>query len=263
MNKAVFLFLFFLLFATFPSTVQAQTGTQALKDLDKTFTAFQYREVLKKGRFYLGEPYIQKKDSLAIYTYMLNAAYAIQDTSQARQFILTILKINPQYNMNPATTSPKIIELFDSVKAQHPAFPKETSTVKKPAILDTVFVHTGLSPGTTIATLILPGSGHWFRGYSKEGYIRGGISLALLTSTIYSVIHTRQLEIDYLKETRATEMNDRYNTYNTNYKWRNALFAAYIGWSIYNLFDLSEKIPALSIDAHSKSLSAHIRIPLN
>ena len=244
------------------SGVQAQNRQNALNDLEKTFTAFKYKEVLKKGRFYLGEPYTQRQDSLAIYTYMLNAAYALHDTTQARQYITSILKINPTYRMSPETTSPKIIELFETVKKQQPVFPRNTPNHfnNKP---DTVFTTRGLTPGQIFSTIVLPGSGHWLAGDKESAYFHGGISILLMTAGIYSIYHTQQTEKAYLEETIATQMENRYKTYNTAYKWRNTLITAYLAWGIYNILDLSHKIPRLNVQATQRRLALQLSVPIH
>ncbi|HED10549.1 MAG TPA: hypothetical protein ENJ10_07655 [Caldithrix abyssi] len=240
-------------------SLQAQSAQKALDELDRDFSRFSYREVLKKGEYFLGEAYISQKDSLAIYTYLLNAAYALQDTARARNYINRILDINHDYSMDAKTTSPKIIELFEMVKKQRPRYPKATPPAEEEA---TFALKQNPTPAMVLSTLVLPGSGHWQANMKPDAYYKSAVSSAWLASIVITSIRTRQLEEDYLSVSQSSAFADKYSSYNRMYKSRNILIAGYIIWGIYNIFDLSRSMPVLQVKSPPGSLSLGIKIPL-
>ncbi len=259
MNILIKRMLILLLLSAPGISLQAQSAQKVLDELDRNFSRFAYKEVLKKGEYYLGEAYITQKDSLAIYTYLLNAAYALQDTARARVYINRILDINHDYSMDAKTTSPKIIELFEMVKKKRPRYPKAVS----PRQADTqVTAKQYPAPELILSTLLLPGSGHWQAGMKPAAYYKSALSSAWLISIVAVSLRTIQLEEDYLSATQSPDFNDKYTLYNQTYKGRNVLIAGYVLWGIYNVFDLSHSMPALQIKSSPRSFSLGMQIPL-
>ncbi len=241
-------------------SLRAQSGQKALNDLEREFSKFAYEKVIKKGEYYLGESYINQKDSLAIYTYLLNAAYALQDTSRARRYINGILDINGNYSMDAKTTSPKIIELFEMVKKQRPRYPGPEK--KSPPAKSAVIRGPSAGPGLFLSTLALPGSGHWQAGLKPEAYYKTGISGALLTALLYTTVQAARLEKSYLSASLSGEFEARYADYNRMYKSRNFLIGAYVAWGLYNVFDLAESMPGLHITNTGERISLGLNIRL-
>ncbi len=259
MNTLVKRMLIVLLLSAPGFALLAQSAQKALDELDRDFSRFAYQQVLKKGEYYLGEAYITQKDSLAIYTYLLNAAYALQDTARARIYINHILDIKHDYSMDARTTSPKIIELFEMVKKQRPRYPEAVPPTPTETV---VTVRQNPAPEMILSTLLLPGSGHWQADMKPAAYYKSAVSTAWLASIVVTTLRASQLEKDYLSVSKPSAFDDKYTRYNQMYKTRNILIAGYLIWGLYNVFDLSQSMPALRIKSASESLSLGVQITL-
>ena len=243
-KKSVLITILISLFFTFLSAY-AQNIKQQIHSLENDFKDFKYDLVIKKGRFLLGDPYTTKNDSLQIYQFMLSSAYALGDMTQAEQIIKEILSCQPSHSLNPKTTSPKIIELFNSIKRdtetviQNPADNLDKPEKIKPEIK---IVKNAVPPAYTISNVILPGSGQIMTGQKSKGYFHLAASAVLLGGSIYFSIQTSAYHNDYMKAKGDVNYNELYDLYNTSYKWRNTFFIGYGIWSLYSLFDLHNSV---------------------
>jgi len=202
---------------------------------------FQFDDVLKKGRFFLGEPGISRQDSLAIYEYMLNAAYALNDTAQAKAIIDEILNTDPNFQPNPKITSPKIMEFYNWYrKNRKPLFPPKPPGASRDTIPPTQFT-TSVPMWQFGLSALLPGTGEYLRSRNKNALVRSTISVTLLGGMIYTIVETAHREKAYLN---ARENFDAYySQYNRMYKIRSVTIAAYTGWVFWNMYRLLNAKP--------------------
>ncbi len=231
---------------------------EQIKDLDKDFRSFQYKKVIEKGQFLLSDPYVTKEDSLEIYKYMLNAAYALADTAQAKQIIKQIIKCDPEFALNPKDTSPKIIEFFNHVKSQikhHqpivPAVPAQSETPPPGAP-----VYKPLPLRSMMLSVLLPGSGHLHQKLMKKGIRFTAFSVALMGGIAYSSWATVRKRDAYMRAERGADFDRLYGNYNRMYKLRNALIGAFVLWDLYALFDLQKEWQvSLSSEPNGRTIS--------
>ncbi|KAA3617193.1 MAG: hypothetical protein D8M58_03610 [Calditrichaeota bacterium] len=237
MNKLIV----FLLLATFTF---AQDNSKNIKDLEQDFISFDYEKVLQKGRFILADSYTTKSDSLTIFTYMLNSAYALNDTSLAKSIIISILKTDLNHSLNPKKTSPKIIEFFNHVKTEENLFP--TKPVKKDDELNPVRIKKE-TPWISVSSVLLPGSGHLIKGEKQKGYIHSAISVGLMAGIVVSHIKTNDNMDLYHKAKGNANYNALYDDYNSAYKTRSVLIGAYLIWGLYNIFEINNQDQFVSL----------------
>lgn len=227
-----------LLLILLPSILFAQNIKKEIQTLEDDFKSFNYQRVIEKGRFLLSDTFTNREDSLAIYQLMLSSAYALTDTSLARDIILDIIHCEPGYSLNPKETSPKIIELFNYVKNQAQQKTNlELSDSDHRQELPYPFP-SALRPHYALAGMVFPGSGHLLAGKKTRGLVTSGVSAALLGSVIYSIILTDDRRHDYMAARGDVNYDQLYDRYNSDYKTRNLLIITYAVWSLYNLYDL-------------------------
>ncbi len=227
--------LIILAIAFLPCLASAQGISEKLDELEKEFTQFNYEQVLQKGEFLMGDAFAGKQDSLTILTYMLNSAYALNDTSRAKDIIITILQTDAQYRLDPAENSPKIIDFYNFVRSNSNLYPPAQTTEYKPA-----------DPVKTIpgwyytANVLFPGSGFWLDNDKDKGLTYAAISAVLGGSAIYLTLLTNDRKDTYMNARTGANFNSLYDSYNEAYKWRNILITTYIAYSLYSLYDLHE-----------------------
>jgi len=220
------------------TTLNAQDNLQRIKNLEEDFKSFDYEKVLQKGQFLLADAFTSKSDSLTIYTYMLNAAYALNDTTNAKNIIISILKTDINYTLAPQKTSPKIIEFFNYVKTQENLFPKKVDEKKiEPAKQSA----TKKSAWLSVSSILLPGSGHLIKDQSQKGYINTAISVGLISGIILSHKKTIENRDQYIDAKGSANFTSLYDDYNSSYKTRTLLIGTYFIWGLYNLFDFNNK----------------------
>lgn len=236
-------------------SVNGQESNARISDLEHDFKMFEYQKVLDKGSFLLADAFITKNDSMQILTYMLNAAYALNDTTNARAFIETILKADSNHNLDPRDNSPKIIEFYNYIKEQAIVYP----TKNQNELDDNNKQQTRrLSALPFVTTLAFPGSGHIINKDYKKGYIYSSISAVLLSGIIITAIKTDDYHARYFNA-QDGNFSKLYDDYNSVYKTRNILIGAYLALSLYSLFDLAQsQIIVIPEIKQSQNLSLNI-----
>ncbi|HUU04021.1 MAG TPA: tetratricopeptide repeat protein [Myxococcota bacterium] len=91
-------------------------GNLQLKEAKILYDNLQYRDALKKLKTAIRVKGTTRKDIVEIYKYM-GSIYIVQGQKKyaVRAFEL-LLKVSPNYEMNPLLTSPKILNFFNKVK---------------------------------------------------------------------------------------------------------------------------------------------------
>ncbi len=212
--------------------------SKKIQELENDFKSFKYEQVLEKGKFLLSDPYVTKDDSLKIFQYMLNSAYALADTTEARKIIKQIIKCDPQFSLSPIETSPKIIEFFEHVKKQiqenKPLIPSAQQGILQ-------FPYKPVPYATNFLSILLPGSGHLHQKFTKRGLWFTGISAGLITGMVYATIQTEKKRDAYMAAKPKSDFNRLYDDYNRIYRIRNVLWASFIIWDMYVLYDLQKQ----------------------
>lgn len=252
--------LLLIVFSLFVHAFAQQHIERQIQGLDKDFRSFKYKQVIEKGRFLLSDPYVTKKDSLQIYKYMLNAAYALADTNQAKTIIKQIIKCDPEFALNPKETSPKIIEFFEHVKNQirhhTPLIPGQP---EGPEFSPTYNILKPLPNISTAFSILLPGAGHLHQKFIGKGTWFTGISVALISGLGYSVVQTNERRKDYMGARDGANFDRLYKDYNRMYKIRNLLIGAYVLWDVYVLFDL-QKSWEIRLETYGRNKTVSVRL---
>jgi hypothetical protein len=87
-------------------------------------------------------------------------------------------------------------------------------------------------------SLIVPGWGHLHLKNNTKGWILTTASTAILGSMIYFILDANKKENNYLAETNATLIQQKYGDYNSSYKIRNLLIASYAAIWLYSQIDI-------------------------
>jgi len=221
------------------SLVYSQNMEKQIRSLENDFKQFKYRRVIEKGNFLLSDAYTSHNDSLRIYQYMLSSAYAISDTVQAKAIVEHILRTDPRFSLNPKSTSPKIIEFYEYVRKKTLQRQKRNHAQKQQNP-KAVLVFPPLKPQFALASVLLPGSGHYLAGFKSKGAVFSSVSALWLTGAVYAVYVTNNKRNAYLAADRGADFNNLYNAYNQAYKTRNFLLIGYGLWNLYCLYDLNK-----------------------
>jgi len=224
------------------SISHAGVDTLSIETLERKFKSFEYSEVIS-----LSEQLLNRRQSLTeeelirILEMRAVSYYSLGETDSSQNAFLEILEINPAFELDPVKTSPKIIHFFEEVRVIY--LSKQENSMRERQALDSLaaVIQTDTYNqfrGSMLRSLILPGWGHLHSGYSKKGWFLTAISVATLGTAIYFTVDAHSKEEVYLNETDRALIEAKYSDYNSAYKTRNILIAAYAAVWLYSQVDL-------------------------
>ena len=230
-NHYLILYIFFLLIYA----AAAPDNNKILADIDQSYKSFNYDEVIILCQKALQDSSVTNQVTLAvIYRFMGLSYYALGEMGPSYNKFYLLLKLNPQYQLDPAVTPPKILRFFDEIKASM----NQMHSNNVSAIPDTVFIPTGPDKTSIIYSFILPGSGHIREGYQTKGWILTTAALVTLGSSVYYIIETNKREKDYLNAVDKDIIEQEYQKYNDAYRLRNLSLGLFAGIWLYSQIDL-------------------------
>lgn len=241
--KYMIVFLVFILHVF--STAYAQSDSLTVNGIRNKFKSFKYSEVISETEgFITGKKVISKKELLEILNLRAISFYSLGNIKSSLSAFVKILGIDPNFQLNPQTTSPKIIELFEEIRAtfrQDSETPQQPGDFKKPE--STIGKENSPNPkdnfnSAVLKSILLPGWGHLSRGSTTKGWVIGALSLGSLSSAIYFTIDTHSKEEAYLNEINRSLIQSRYDEFNAAYKKRNVFIVAYAAIWLYTQIDL-------------------------
>ncbi len=237
-----FSFLFYLLFFVCP--VIAQQKIQ-VADIRAQYELFEYQKVISLADSVLNHgDTLYSSDIVDIWLLKAQSHYALDQVAEARKCFVELLKIQSDFSPNAEAISPKIISLFNEVKAD---FEKQkTVIVKRPVqIIEPVHreeikykpEHAALYHFAILKSVVLPGWGHLTLEENTKGWVITSAAAVNLTSLVYYVFSTNAKEKRYLNENIPAEIKSKYNEYNSSYKIRNSLIVSFVALWLYAQYD--------------------------
>lgn len=168
--------------------------------------------------------------------YLALAQASLGKEEEARSTMASLVLVNPNFRFQPDEVSPKILELYDTVRIENVRGADQMSHA--PAYLIKTDRHAEL----ILKSITFPGWGQIEAG-EKRGYFWGlGFSAALVGSGVTSYMALKT-HADYLKAYDPTTIESRYHSYNTWYQWRNTLLALTVLTYTVNVLDISFLTP--------------------
>ncbi|MBN2425523.1 MAG: hypothetical protein JXR46_03155 [Calditrichaceae bacterium] len=218
---------------------------QDLSAIKAAFKDFRYDEVISISRqLYASGQIHTEKDSIEILRMKATAHYASGEIDSSAFCFDKMISIDATYQLDSIQNSPKIIALFNQIKAEHiknralRRIPYESPEIDQKKVISGSPVKKPFY-GALIRSMALPGWGHYHLEQKKKGMVLGAAGLALLSSSVYFILETDRLENEYLNELDPLVMDDRYKKYDKAYKLRNISIACYAVLWLYSQIDLS------------------------
>src|ERR1039458_6875759 len=141
-------------------------------------------------------------------------------SSLAGDHFALLLKLNPQFELNPILTSPKILAVFDETKAH--------MTVRVNPEMDTVAVQSfRQSMEASFRTTVFPGGEQLYKNRTTAGYLFLGGGIGTLGAGIAFEAFRSSARSEYLSATTASTIEAKYSTYNKYYKAEPYAFSAF------------------------------------
>jgi len=160
-----------------------------------------------------------------------------------------ILTLDPQFELDPVLTSPKILAVFDEAR-------NRLNERKKLSPDTAAVLHPDRAPEVSFRTIVFPGWEQLHQNRTTSGYLFLGGGIAALGGGIICESLRSSARSDYLSATTPSAIQSKYSTYNNYYKAGQYAFGAFA------LIYIASEIDALT-GTRSISLSLTPKSSLN
>jgi len=215
-----------------------------LRDIRAAYKSFEYPAVIRLADTLLGRTdSLATSDLIEVHLLKAIAHFSLGNEEDARQSIVSVLVLQPDYTPDASTISPKIIRFFEKTRSEY-FQSEERKRQMQLTSGSTITVHpTGdadddLARGAMLRSFLFPGWGHAYISDNPKSWILLSVSVVSLGSMTYYIVRTAAREQDYLKETRPQLIEEKYDRYNASYRLRNALIITYAVLWLYSQVDL-------------------------
>jgi hypothetical protein len=152
---------------------------------------------------------IPLSDRIEIYKYAAFIAIHNGNNTLAVNHFWNLLTIDLNYSLDPVTTAPKLMTLFQKTKIE---FLEDLNTrIKQIQVSDN-------DKEIPWRSFVFPGWEQWHRGYNSRGAILSSAGLISIGGFVYSAIMANQKRKDYLNANDANQIKSLYNEYNNYYQ---------------------------------------------
>lgn len=158
---------------------------------------------------------------------LLGFVYVAKDQHDAAiQEFVSVLSVNPRYEPDPVTTSPKILEAFRQAKADY-----MLRVASEPAVYRMPQADVRLA--ASWRSLVAPGWGQMYKDQRVKGAVVIAAQVLSLAALVYMQTEVNRRHDDYLalKQYGDPNVEDRYQEYRRSYQTRNVV--GYITLGIY------------------------------
>ncbi|NIR48009.1 MAG: hypothetical protein GWN62_07305 [Aliifodinibius sp.] len=208
----------------------AQSPFSQITQLKQYYESVEFEKTISTGKQLLNRDTQLTPEVIAtIHRYLALSYYHTGKLDSSQAHFLSLLSIQPSTELDPVTTSPKIIEFFNEIKKDHAEFNESATSITYTKYL----VEEDLRPGAAWRSALLPGWGQFYKNQSLRGKILGGAFWGSLIVTGISWFMEDQAHQDYLDSGSVEEINKNYDTYNQWFKTRRILTVSTIAlWAI-------------------------------
>lgn len=179
-----------------------QVGTE----LQELYEQGKYFAVIEQAEEALKDTGLTIQDKVGIHTVLAFCYVVLDKDNLAKLEFLEALALNPELELDPILTSPKIIKVFQDAKSTFRFFPAE----KKVA----------LQTNKDFKVFIIPGLWDIRCGNKKRGYFLLGWSSASIISVGISHCLYSKYHQEYLDARDETTIEDKYQAYSFWYQSR-------------------------------------------
>jgi len=259
--KALKHFFLFILFAAHPALAQSNSIDSTFRVIESMFETGAYVNAEVEARRFAEGPNVSDSVRSIAEKWIAFSLVAQGKTSLARDHFDALLKLNPQFELDPILTSPKILAVFDEARAHLSDRVKpETDTVEVRPLRQSISV--------SFRTIIFPGWEQFHTNRPTAGYLFLGVGIVTLGTGITFEALRSSARSEYLSATVPSVIEAKYTTYNKYYKAEAYAFSAfavvYIASEI-DVFGNANSAASISFEPtnpanRGSSLSLHIKL---
>jgi len=234
-------FLFLIFAASVPVFSQPINIDSTFHAIESMFESGAYMNVEVEARRCAEQPMISDSIRCLAEKWIAFSLVAQGNPAMALDHFNVILTLNPQFELDPVLTSPKILAVFDEARSrmnEHKKLSSDTAVV----------LHPNRVPEVSFRTIVFPGWEQIYENRTTPGYLLLGGGIVTLGGGIACEIFRSSARSEYLSATTLSAIQSKYSTYNNYYKAGQYAFGAFA------LIYIASEIDVLT-GTHSTSLS--------
>jgi hypothetical protein len=202
-----------ILIALFFQCVVAQENASRPNDiverLSQAWNQFDYAKSTELLNLALGaiERY-SVNQQIEIYKFAAFIAFQNNNRTLATNYFMSMLNTDPTFTLDPVTTPPKILTLFQKTKITFlEEMQEKLSALQRQRALS--------QPSLTF---LVPGLEQWQNGHKIKGALLSSSTVMAFGGLVYSYYDARQKKQDYADENESNKIPVLYYAYNSSYK---------------------------------------------
>jgi len=221
------------------AAAQPKTTQSLVENIHSAYEGFDYKETDRLLEIALKEiNTLSARDQIQVYKYAAFRKFQQEDNFQAEEYFWKLLEIDPTFTLDPLSTPPKILALFQKTKIEFLQNLQQRLQQLEQSVT--------YSP-VPWRSLVFPGWEQWHRGYRLKGGLWMAAGVGCLAGIVQAVVRTNQKKQDYENATEPDDIRAEYNEYNRLYQsqfyWSYAFIAVWLSSHIDALFFSPLKSP--------------------
>lgn len=203
----------------------AQNTTQidsALQSIESLYNNARYSDAELESRRLLEESSLSDSAKVQVEKWIAFSLIAQGKMSTARERFVHLLSLNPDFELDPVLTSPKILSVFNDAKAKFFSMKRLQADT---TALDSKIKRQGI----TYRTLIFPGWEQLYHGRTTRGSLFLGAGIATLGAGLTFEFLRADARKQYLNATQPSDIASKYDSYNF---YRKAEIYSFIGFAL-------------------------------
>ena len=220
---------FFILFLPKLLVAQSNSVDSTIRAIELSFESGAYISAELDARRVLEVPGIIDSTRVLAEKWIAFSLIAQGKSSLAKDHFAVLLRLNPQFELDPVLTSPKILAVFNETKTYLLASLKsrDTNSVGQ--------LQTG---AISFRTVVFPGWEQFHTNRSGPGYFFLGGGIATLGAGIVFEVLRSSARSEYLSATTSAAIDSKYSRYNRYYKAEIIAFSAFAAVYIASEIDI-------------------------
>jgi hypothetical protein len=212
----------FILFAVsaYGACAQEDSTHSTLQAIETLYNTGSYITAELEARHLLEHSALNDSVRVAVHKYIAFSLIAQGKSELAKEHFMSMLKLVPNYDLDPVYTSPKILVVFKETQQLFLSSKKpQKDTVRNPVLIE--------NPAITYRTILFPGWEQLHQDRTTAGTIFLGAGITTLGAGIAFEFLRSSARQNYLSETHSSEFDEKYDIYNRYYKAEIISFVAF------------------------------------
>lgn len=196
---------------------QSQAQNTNVLELKFLYDDFRYEQVLENAKKLLDRKQpLTIQERIQIHQYSAFAYFDLGQTDSARVHFITLLTLDPEYQLEPLNHSPKLIEFMNTIKdglnlaINNEPLPTHT----------TYLLAIDPRPQAALRSVLLPGWGQYYKEQNYRAYAYFSCFILSSGTLLISRLQENKTYDEYMNAGTTSKAGSKYDTYNSWHRLR-------------------------------------------